>query len=551
MKQFKDPIYGYVDIDERYLPLIDTAEFQRLRNIRQTGYQSLYPSALHNRFVHSIGVFHLGGKAFNCFKKNVSKEMLEEYRHTDWDRLERSFLFACLLHDVGHSPFSHTGEEYYNKSTNFKDEFKRSLPNSSSLHADIKGQTGKPHEAMSALVGLKMLREEAAKGVDEDVDEELFVRAIIGIEHKSESQDFLIENTVIGMLNGSLIDVDKLDYLLRDAYVTGFNTMALDVDRLFAGYTIVKYVDASSTPKNVAAYKRGSLSVIENVTFANDLERHWIQNNPTIWYDMKLIQQAIELYDKYMISKYKEELRDEKSIFTRTALSPDGYKDKGIPLRLLCDDDIICFLKNGDEPQEIGKQFFDRSLRLKPLWKSETEFRHLENELIGQGIRRSFKNELKAIKENIFFINSSTLSAAEKERERQKMECESTDPQIKDVAQNAINAQNQVLKIFNLLKCFATEKELDFQFAFIYIDNHYESNYVKLEQSDIYVSFAPNRVIPLKKALTVKGVKPDEDEKSGYYFLYTSKKNIKQLEEKGENPAEEIMTYISKHWSIS
>lgn len=64
MKQIKDPIYGYVDIDDIYIQLINTPEFQRLRNIVQTSYQALYPSALHNRFVHSIGVFHLGEKLF-------------------------------------------------------------------------------------------------------------------------------------------------------------------------------------------------------------------------------------------------------------------------------------------------------------------------------------------------------------------------------------------------------------------------------------------------------------------------------------------------------
>lgn len=74
MKQIKDPIYGYVDIDDFCLPLIDTAEFQRLRNIVQTGYQSLYPSALHNRFVHSIGVYHLGKRLFNVLKKMCVKE---------------------------------------------------------------------------------------------------------------------------------------------------------------------------------------------------------------------------------------------------------------------------------------------------------------------------------------------------------------------------------------------------------------------------------------------------------------------------------------------
>ena len=268
MKQIKDPIYGYIDIDDFCLPLIDTAEFQRLRNIIQTGYQSLYPSALHNRFVHSIGVYHLGKKAFDNFKKNVIEKNFTEFSNIDWENLRKTFLLACLLHDVGHSPFSHTGEEYYKNSTNFQEELKKAFPTNYNFHNDIKTNTGKPHEAMSSIVGLELIKNQAKTGIDE----ELFVRSIIGVTY--QSTDKLIENTIIGMLNGSLIDVDKLDYLIRDSYVTGFNTMALDVDRLFAGYVVAEYTDASSAVKKVAAYKRGALSVIENVTFANDLERH-------------------------------------------------------------------------------------------------------------------------------------------------------------------------------------------------------------------------------------------------------------------------------------
>ena len=132
----------------------------------------------------------------------------------------------------------------------------------------------------------------------------------------------------------------------------------------------------------------------------------------------------------------------------------------------------------------------------------------------------------------------------------QENACESENPQTQEVAQKALSAQNRVLKIFHLFEQFKTEEDLDFEFAFIYVDNHYESNYVKLESADIYISFAPNRVIPLRKALTIKGITPDDDEKNGYYFFYTSEKNIRQLETKNKNPAEEIMRYISRHWNV-
>ena len=541
MKQIKDPIYGYIDVEDFCFSLIDTAEFQRLRNIVQTGYQALYPSALHNRFVHSIGVYHLGKKSFDCFRKNVEERKYKEYI-VPWDKYRKTFVLACLLHDIGHSPFSHTGEEYYNKSTDFKEELKKCFPNSLDFHEDIKTDTGKPHEAMSAIVGLRLLSENF-----EDIDKELFVRSIIGVKYQTD--DRLLENTIIGMLNGSLIDVDKLDYLIRDSYVTGFNTMALDVDRLFAGYTISEYTDASSAVKRISAFKRGSLSVIENVTFANDLERHWIQNNPTILYDVKLIQLAIESYDNYMVNAYKDKLGDEKSIFSKTAISSTGYIEKGINLSLLCDDDIICFLKNYYRENIVSKQFFDREQRLKPIWKSEIEFKNLEHELMGNNVARSFKNTLRAIHENTFYINDEKQTQAIEELEhlKQTISGDSIDA-VKEVAKKSLPAQQDIVKVFEVFNEFAKTNDLNNDFAFIFVTKHYESNHAKLMNEEIYIEFNKDRVIQLKDALSVEAIAASDEEKTGYYYIYTSKHNIDVSKSKKIDIASELLSFISQNW---
>lgn len=73
-KKIKDPLYGYIAIPQEYIKnVIDTPIFQRLRRVLQTSYSPLYASTLHNRFVHSMGVYHLGEMVAKKFKGTIIK----------------------------------------------------------------------------------------------------------------------------------------------------------------------------------------------------------------------------------------------------------------------------------------------------------------------------------------------------------------------------------------------------------------------------------------------------------------------------------------------
>lgn len=109
-KRFKDPIYGYVPIPKGIVDsVVDTESFQRLRRIVQTSYAPLYASAHHNRFVHSIGVYHLGRLAAERLHAELSKQA-PRYAGI-LPNLSAIFTLACLLHDVGMLPIHIQGRD--------------------------------------------------------------------------------------------------------------------------------------------------------------------------------------------------------------------------------------------------------------------------------------------------------------------------------------------------------------------------------------------------------------------------------------------------------
>ncbi len=166
MKVIRDPIHDYIELDELALALIDSPQLQRLRRIRQLGFSNLvYPGANHTRFEHSLGVYHLTRYLVNQVDEHKQKELLA----------------AALLHDIGHGPFSHATEEL------------------------IQRYTRKSHDSVEDLL---------RKGAISDVLKEhnLSPSSIAG---------HIRGKTYPGQIINSEIDVDKMDYLVRDAHYTG------------------------------------------------------------------------------------------------------------------------------------------------------------------------------------------------------------------------------------------------------------------------------------------------------------------------------------------
>jgi len=179
MTTIRDPVHGYVRLDDLAVDLVDTQEMQRLRWIKQLGLAHLvYPGANHTRFEHSLGSYHLAG----LFARQLELE--------EADGLE--IRAAALLHDVGHGPFSHVTERVL--STYLREE-----------HEDV-GDRLRKGELGEALR-------------DHGLEPHRIQRLIRG-------------ETPLGQLVSGEVDVDRMDYLTRDAHYTGVAYGVIDYQRL-------------------------------------------------------------------------------------------------------------------------------------------------------------------------------------------------------------------------------------------------------------------------------------------------------------------------------
>lgn len=348
-KRFKDPIYGYIEIGESIIKqVVDTAEFQRLRDIIQTSYSPLYSSALHNRFVHSIGVHHLGRIAAEAFRESVSARSLK--LPAKIDRYIETFELACLLHDVGHAPFSHTGEQFYlYKGDRMQlHQMIVDLTQDADLEEEIRNKAYKaaPHELVSAIVALRVF----GNIISDDL-KSFFARCITGYKYaKCLDIDKSCKNCLIELLNSKVIDVDRMDYLIRDSYVTGFDTVAIDYIRLLKSI----YVEEEQGEYKIC-FDKSAVSVIENVVYAHDAERKWIQNHPVV------------LYEAYLLENIMRQLIDE--VFQTENLPIESLLKEGVEVerlgrvRLIGDSDIRYLMKNLQDNNFVDDRHILNGLR--------------------------------------------------------------------------------------------------------------------------------------------------------------------------------------------
>ena len=251
-KQIRDIIYGFIEVDEQELEIINHRIFQRLRRIKQLAFTDLiYPGASHTRFEHSLGVMqmatymcnHIMDKYGDTLRDNLYGKTKEEFVHEGKKALKVVRL-AALLHDVGHAPFSHTGEELMPyRDASRKERYKHedySIKAIEVYFADIIEN----HKLNSGL-GINV----------DDVTSLLGKRSVKG----AGGLHFSLKPIISGQL-----DADRADYLLRDSAHIGVDYGKYDMWRLINSVALAK--GEGETP--VFAIVEKGLHVAESLVIA-------------------------------------------------------------------------------------------------------------------------------------------------------------------------------------------------------------------------------------------------------------------------------------------
>jgi HD superfamily phosphohydrolase len=249
----RDPLWNTIRLDPTALALIDTPEFQRLRHVRQLGLAYLvYPGATHTRFDHALGVYHLARWALGLLGERGELEGV--------DAAECALVpYAALLHDIGHYPFSHALEELGGEW--------------------VPGR----HEALTARFLAAPRISAALERVAPDGPAR--VEALIRTRSDSPLQ---------GLVAGSL-DLDKIEYLRRDALFCGVPYGQVDVDRLLHALTLLR--DPESGRIEVGVHEKG-LSALESLLFSkyqmfrNVYWHHAVRAATSVY--KRLVQDAVD-----------------------------------------------------------------------------------------------------------------------------------------------------------------------------------------------------------------------------------------------------------------
>jgi len=220
-KTIRDPVHGDIFLPDKFLSIVDTPEFQRLRRIHQLSVAYLiFPGAEHTRFAHSIGTYHVMQKIIDHFKPLMDKLNIK------LDERDKNLaLAAALLHDIGHGPFSHA--------------FEKAIPNNDDHEEWTLRIITSPDSNVNKVL-IDNFDREFPNDLAQFISRE---KAIKNNGLRNEGGNQINLSFILSSLVSSQLDADRIDYLLRDSFYTGVVFGNIDIERLINAITVTVYKD--------------------------------------------------------------------------------------------------------------------------------------------------------------------------------------------------------------------------------------------------------------------------------------------------------------------
>ncbi|MCJ7778923.1 MAG: HD domain-containing protein [Sedimentisphaerales bacterium] len=251
-----DSIHGAIPLTYREVQVIDTASFQRLRHLKQLAMaQLVYPTATHTRFAHSIGGLATMIRIIGAARGNGIKLGKEE---------EENLRLAALLHDIGHYPYSHLMENLDGVKLT-EEEVEGAIAIEKSVNAS--GEKYPEHEEVGYLI----------------VTSQNDLIRTIGSRRGAQTVADIFAGTraanpqlsQLSKLIHSGLDMDRLDYLLRDSYGTGVPYGQIDINYLLNNLKV--------SPQNVVGFKEKALAAVEHFLLARFFMHRVVYYHKTIY----------------------------------------------------------------------------------------------------------------------------------------------------------------------------------------------------------------------------------------------------------------------------
>jgi len=255
-RKILDPIHGTIRLTALEIEFINHPLYQRLRNIKQNSFlYKVFPSAVHSRFEHSLGVLHLSNEILDNLRINAIRyekkygdgKIFNEINDIPSNNIQELRL-AALLHDIGHGPMSHQFDSFMPTKSELIEKLDHKYHGILNLISD---EEKVEHEHMSLIFTLVIFNDlKESRKIDNEIDIDIDIENVFKIiESKYGNKEILItiknENIDILPLMTSIIsscpiDADRMDYLLRDSYFSGVKCGIYDYNRLFMSIVPIK-----------------------------------------------------------------------------------------------------------------------------------------------------------------------------------------------------------------------------------------------------------------------------------------------------------------------